>query len=475
MRIYVELAKLADFQKEKKNTEAAALLAKNLLPSVVEHFKTVYKIYSPVKNVIAPKKCGTIKDLGQYTNKQIEGDFFLFVTAVDKKTEQAIKVVPCVQDSTSGRTLAAELQVNVYHKDDMKTANLNSLYEMTIREVYKALAFDKKYFKNFVKAGTTTKLGEKAVVKTDAKSKFKKQIILKPVVDYAKDYYNCKTLSGMPLENKEGAKTQWEKAVAANDIMGSAGYTNPVLSKLTLAFMQGTGWFKPNMDFAENFTWGKKAGCDLFSGDCKKMKYTCKEKTNICSPDFTTSGKCQKDAEAESCPLFHEGKKGDCRASENLDKTSSVAKSLAYGPGSRCVVGKIGFEKTTQTKEMANCLKTSCKDDKTVIVEVEGEKVTCTKAGEHKKYKTGSNRYIVCPDPAEFCPTLKTACPKDCNFTGRCLASKKCLCFQGFKGADCSTANPQPYIFLTLKGYSSGMLNSLVSVAVLALMALVVA
>jgi hypothetical protein len=473
MRIYVELAKLADFQKDKKNAEASSLLTKNLLPSVVEHFKTVYQIYSPVKNVIKPKKCGTIADLGQYTNKLIEGDFFLFVTAVDKKTEKAIKVIPCVQDSTSGRTLAAELQINVYHKDGMKTSNLNSLYEMTIRGVYRALAFDSNYFKSFVKPGTTTKLGEKAVVKTDAKSKFKKQVILKPVVDYAKSYYKCKTLTGMPLENKSGAKTQWEKSLAANDIMGSAGYTNPTLSKLTLAFMQGTGWFKPNMDFAENFTWGKGAGCDLFSGDCKKMKYTCKENTNICSPDFTTSGMCEKDAEAESCPFFHEKKKGDCRATENLDKTSSVAKSLAYGPGSRCVVGKIGFEKTTQTKEMANCLKTSCKDAKTVIVEVEGQKITCTKAGEQKKYKSGSNRYIKCPNPAEFCSTLKTACPKDCNFTGRCLASKKCLCFQGFKGADCSTANPQAYVFLTLKGYKSSSLQSLAAVMLLGLLAMI--
>jgi len=462
MRIYVELANLDAFKKEKANAEASGLLIKNLMPSVVEHFKSTYKVYSPDKNVLNMKTCGSIKDIGQYFNKQVEADLFLFVTAVNKKTEQAIKVVPCIQDTTSGRTLAAELQVNVYHKDDMKVLNLNNLYEMTIREVYRAIAFDAKYFKSFVKPGTSTKLGEKAVVKTDAASKFKQQIILPPVVAYAKEYYNCTTLTGMPLENKEGATTQWEKAVAANDIMGSAGYTNPALSKLTLAFMQGTGWFKPNMDNAENFTWGQKAGCDLFSADCKKMKYTCKEKDNMCSPDFTTSGKCEKDAEAESCPFFHESKKGDCRATENKDKTSTVAKSLFYGPGSRCIVGKIGFEKTTQTKAMANCMKTSCKDAKTLIVTVEGKSVTCTKEGEQKKYLSGSNRFITCPDPVQFCASVKSSCPKECNFTGRCLASKKCWCFHGFKGADCSTASTDEYKFLTLNGYKSSRIFAVV-------------
>ena len=282
------------------------------------------------------KKCGSISNLGKYTNKQINGDLFLFFTSSDKKTDNIISIVPCMMDVLSGRALTAEMKINTFHKDDMKVDNLNMLYEMAIREIYKLIAFDSKYFDKFVKPGTTTKLKKSEVVKDFTKSKFKSQIILKPVLDYAKTYYNCKKLTGMPLENKAGSKTQWEKAIAANDIMGSAGYTNPVLSKLTLSYMQGTGWFKPKMTMAEHFTWGAKAGCDLFSADCKKMKYTCKEKDHICSPDFTTKGQCLKDAEAESCPFFHEDKKGDCRMSQNLDKASAVAKTLFYGSESRC-------------------------------------------------------------------------------------------------------------------------------------------
>merc|ERR1712032_914171 len=103
-------------------------------------------------------------------------------------------------------------------------------------------------------------MGKEKVVKDFDKKTFKTQIILKPVLDYAKTYYNCKTLEGMPLENKSDAETQWEKAVAANDIMGSAGYTNPALSNLTMSFMEGTGWFKPDYEKLEQFSWGKEAG-----------------------------------------------------------------------------------------------------------------------------------------------------------------------------------------------------------------------
>ena len=112
------------------------------------------------------------------------------------------------------------------------------------------------------------------------------------------------------------------------------------------------------------------------------MKYTCKEKDKNCSPDFTTTGICEKDEMAETCPFFHEDKKGDCRFSENLDKTSGVAKSLAYGPGARCIEGKIGFEKIAQSEQMANCMMATCPDDKTVEITVEDIKVKCIKAGE---------------------------------------------------------------------------------------------
>lgn len=70
------------------------------------------------------------------------------------------------------------------------------------------------------------------------------------------------------------------------------------------------------------------------------MKYNCKEKEAICSPDFTTIGKCLKDEEAEKCPFFHEDPKGDCRMAQNLDKVSAVSKTLHYGVDSRCIVGK---------------------------------------------------------------------------------------------------------------------------------------
>lgn len=134
-----------------------------------------------------------------------------------------------------------------------------------------------------------------------------------------------------------------------------------------------------------------------------------------------------------------------------------MAKSLHYGADSRCIVSKIGFEKATQAKEMANCLKFKCKDATTLQVFVEGKTVECKKDGEQKKYNTKGTRYVKCPDPKELCASLKTACPKDCSFRGRCLESKKCWCFQGFKGADCSTASPKAYKFNTLNGFGADL------------------
>lgn len=45
---------------------------------------------------------------------------------------------------------------------------------------------------------------------------------------------------------------------------------NPVYSRLTLALMEDTGWYRANYSLAQDLSWGKNLGCDFVTKSCKQ-------------------------------------------------------------------------------------------------------------------------------------------------------------------------------------------------------------
>ena len=45
---------------------------------------------------------------------------------------------------------------------------------------------------------------------------------------------------------------------------------NPIMSNITLALMEDTGWYRANYMMAETMTWGKELGCDFVMKSCKE-------------------------------------------------------------------------------------------------------------------------------------------------------------------------------------------------------------
>lgn len=44
---------------------------------------------------------------------------------------------------------------------------------------------------------------------------------------------------------------------------------NPVYSRITLALMEDTGWYKANYSMAQTLNWGKNLGCEFVKKSCK--------------------------------------------------------------------------------------------------------------------------------------------------------------------------------------------------------------
>lgn len=54
-----------------------------------------------------------------------------------------------------------------------------------------------------------------------------------------------------------------------NEAMTGTHTQNPVYSRLTLALMEDTGWYKANYSMAQDLSWGKNLGCDFVLKSCK--------------------------------------------------------------------------------------------------------------------------------------------------------------------------------------------------------------
>ena len=85
-------------------------------------------------------------------------------------------------------------------------------------------------------------------------------------------HFNCSALEGAELENQGSKGTflgHWEKRLFENEAMTGVFTQNPVFSRLTLALMEDTGWYRVDYTMAEPLQWGKNMGCTFAMKSCK--------------------------------------------------------------------------------------------------------------------------------------------------------------------------------------------------------------
>nr|XP_043874736.1 leishmanolysin-like peptidase isoform X1 [Solea senegalensis] len=121
------------------------------------------------------------------------------------------------------------------------------------------------------------------------------QVLVTPrVVEEARRHFNCPILEGMELENQGGTGTElnhWEKRLlevqepdsrvscvslgckcvlfCQNEAMTGSHTQNRVFSRLTLAIMEDSGWYRANYSLAQRLDWGRDLGCDFVMKSCK--------------------------------------------------------------------------------------------------------------------------------------------------------------------------------------------------------------
>ncbi|XP_069838585.1 leishmanolysin-like peptidase isoform X1 [Dendropsophus ebraccatus] len=266
------------------------------------------------------------------------------------------------------------------------------------------------------------------------------------VTEEVRNHFDCPILEGMELENQGGVGTElnhWEKRLLENEAMTGSHTQNRVFSRITLALMEDTGWYRANYSMAQRLEWGRGKGCDFAMKSCKfwidqqsrkkqnvspfcntlrgnPLKLTCRQDQKavaICNlqrfpkslpqeyqyfdyiPDVVEEDLAYYGGAveiADFCPFTQEfswhlsgeyQRSSDCTMSQNQPAASRNYGAERYGPESVCVEQRAAFVIEQCTKRMSypdwgsGCYQVSCTPEGLQIW-LEDEPYLCSRAGQ---------------------------------------------------------------------------------------------
>jgi hypothetical protein len=306
-------------------------------------------------------------------------------------------------------------------------------------------------------------------------------IVTPKVRAMARNQFNCQTLEGAKLENQPTGSDSctgdhWdEHDYYPEALSGVISPTTNILSHLTLALFEDSGWYIANYTQGKMNPWGLGAGCDFVNGPCVTAGtdgtptipsygegYFCTESSaRGCSATLSHKMACSVidyfyiqpqtlpekrfqyfaneptmggPRQADYCPLFGstygglEAEQLACTDTANADALNIY--SEVYGSDSRCISTDSGD---------GRCYRTACiKEDMVLRINVRGEWMVCEYDFQRLDVRVGAGalpQTLVCPRLSTACPDL--FCPFNCAGRGVCnyenvvngTIQPKCECF----------------------------------------------
>ncbi|CAA7029903.1 unnamed protein product [Microthlaspi erraticum] len=226
-------------------------------------------------------------------------DLVLLVTTRPTTGNTLAWAVACERDQW-GRAIAGHVNVAPRHL----TSESGTLLSATlIHEVMHVLGFDPHAFAHFrdERKRRRTEVTEQQM--DEKLGRIVTRVVLPRVVMHSRHHYGAfsHNFSGLELEDGGGRGTSgshWEKRLLMNEIMTGSVDTRSVVSKMTLALLEDSGWYKANYSMADRLDWGRNQGTQFVTSPCNTWKgaYHC---------NTTQLSGCTYNREAEGyCPIL---------------------------------------------------------------------------------------------------------------------------------------------------------------------------
>ncbi|WOG99020.1 hypothetical protein DCAR_0418366 [Daucus carota subsp. sativus] len=395
-----------------------------------------------------------------------DADLVLLVTTRPTTGNTLAWAVACERDQW-GRAIAGHVNVAPRHL----TAESETLLSATlIHEVMHVLGFDPHAFTHFRDERRRRRIQVTEQVKDEKIGRMVTRVVLPRVVMHSRYHYGAfsENFTGLELEDGGGRGTSgshWEKRLLMNEIMTGSVDTRSVVSKMTLALLEDSGWYQANYDMADHLDWGHNQGTDFVTSPCNLWKgaYHCnatqvsgctynREAEGYCpilnySGDlpqwaqyFPEANKGGQSSLADYCTYYVAYSDGSCTDIKSARPPDRMLGEVR-GSSSRCMTSSLvrsGFVRGS-TAQGNGCYKHRCINN-TLKVAVDDVWKVCPEHGGPVQF-SGFNGELICPAYHELCKKdpvpVPGRCPNSCHFNGDCIDGR-CRCFLGFSGRDCS-------------------------------------
>ncbi|XP_078435512.1 metalloendopeptidase / zinc ion binding protein [Wolffia australiana] len=403
----------------------------------------------------------------QYVQDGVVGaDLVLLVTTRPTSGNTLAWAVACERDQW-GRAVAGHVNVAPCHL----TAEAEPLLSATlIHEVMHVLGFDPHAFAHFRDERKRRRRQVTVQTYDERLGRPVTRVVLPRVIMHSRHHYGVysENFTGLELEDGGGRGTSgshWEKRLLMNEIMTGSVDARSVVSKMTLALLEDSGWYKVNYSMARELQWGRHQGEEFVSSPCNYWSgaYHCNTtQTSGCTYNREAEGYCPivnyngdlptwaqyfpqpnrggQSSLADYCTYFVAYSDGSCTDASSARAPDRMLGEVR-GSSSRCMISSLvrsGFVRGS-VAQGNGCYQHRCINN-SLQVAVDGTWKTCPQTGGPIHFD-GFNGELTCPAYHELCNDLPTRllgqCPSSCHFNGDCI-NGTCLCFLGFQGRDCS-------------------------------------
>lgn len=364
----------------------------------------------------------------------------------------------CLQNSENRRPIAGYIQIKPYLNVNDSIA-LDYMTWLVLHEITHILVLNTALYDDFINSETLLPLGYRNILGKSTREDGSYYVYLKSpkVLEKARKHFGCATLQGVPLESIGGTGTvgsHWSKKYMNTDYMIGDSYGENLISEISLALFEDSGWYQIDYSVANLFLWGKNKGCEFFSKRCgepiedssNEMKSNFKEEfcdnsnMSTCSISNIFRGTCKTyryfnqlktteryfkdpylggfDELTEKCPIPHEIPNdatyypGSCRVGQISSSNSNFEKIC---PECACFLTsnkkeitkkenlKFYFKQSDplmKNKSQAGCFEFKCEGSELYVL-LDEKKIKC-RNGESISIN-GYDRNIICPNSENLC------------------------------------------------------------------------
>lgn len=356
-------------------------------------------------------------------NGLFDVDLVIFVTTWPARRSVRGFAEPCLYDDVSGRPIAGYINFSPRKLDSVATS-----FPTAIHELFHVLGFKRGIFPTF-RDPDYVELKESFILGMDVLTR--ETLVTTNAVARARAHFDCPTLVGVPLENKNGDPgDHWDKTALGDDLMTAALAPRfPPLSHVTLGALADSGWYRVDYRRSSTFLFGSRQGCSFLSQPCDMRisdGYAECVAPMSCAFDQRSYGSCPNSSVYAGRCLIPDT---SVSCFDGVDpSTGAVLDSAdAVGPEMRCFMNK-----PAGGSLRANCLRHRCSGG-TLSVEIGNSWYMCSEAA--RIVSTANGGELQCPASGDLCCT--------CSGSAICLRGR-CACSAGFEGANCSEQLPLP-------------------------------